>query len=199
MVVLPNAAPVQAQVASGLLRLEVGAHAMELVLGFAAERERAGAALRRANQEVAAGRWGEALDALQAVLGDSPHDSEILAQAQVLRDQVLAGQADEIRRLQAALADASFYKTRGGFERVLAGIAALQQAYGQRNPAANEACAALAEQAERQLKELLQESLEQHERRLERLAKALQTTQPGLAELVSAYLERQRATPSTGK
>lgn len=178
--------------AGALHRLEIGTGSFELVLGFAAERERAAAALAKAREAVAAARLGEALDTLAELFGNLPHDSEVLAQAMALRDQVLAGQADELRRLQADLADASFYDTRGGFARVLEGLDALQQHYGERHLADPEACANLRRMASERLAALVRDAEEQQIRRLEVLTKALEQSQPELSRVVASYLARRR-------
>jgi hypothetical protein len=193
MLVLPQPQPVRGALANGLHRLEIGGNRAELVLGFAAEREQGAAALQKARDSVAGARWGEALDHLHHLQSHLPHDSEVLAQALALRDQVLAGQADELKRLQADLADASFYDTRGGFERVLAGVAALKQAYGERNLADAEACAALETQAGQRLAALVHDAEEQQVQRLDQLAKVLEPAQPGLSRIVASYLARRRA------
>ena len=62
-----------------------------------------------------------------------PMDSESLTKAQRLRVELLSAQASEIAALRSDLEEADFFKTRGGFERVAAGVDELVALYGAHN------------------------------------------------------------------
>ncbi|MBM4061274.1 MAG: FHA domain-containing protein [Planctomycetes bacterium] len=187
------AAPVacSARLGGGLYRLEAGAPAAELVLGFRNERLQAGELLRQAQRHAQADEPGQALAALRGLAAAVPHDSEMLAEAQRRRATLLAAQAEAIRVLQEQLAEATFFDTRGGFARVVDGLDEVRRRHGEENLEDAPAVAALRAAARRRLDEL-DAALHGNERaRLEELGKALDESRlGGLAGLVRDYCKR---------
>lgn len=184
------------QLGGGRYRLVAQAAKVELVLGFRAERLQAADLVRQARAQSAEGRPGKALDLVRDLLRTVPFDSEVTAQAQALRTEILAGQADVLRRLQQELDDSAFFDTRGGFERVVLGIDDLVGAYGEQNLEDAAGVAALRERAAARLRALGAAEAGVQRQRLEALGKAFQAAgQAGLAALVDGYWRRHFGEP----
>jgi len=191
LLVLPAAVRCQGSVSGGVFALTVAAEAADLQLGFAAERQQALALLQQARERVAAQQPGEALDHLRALVGTAPHDSEALAQAAALRTQLLGEQADRVRVLQAELAEASFYDTRGGYQRVLVGTDALVNSYAEHNLEEPAAITALRAAATERLQRMEDAQRAAERARLEALVTALEGGQQReLAKVVQDYVQR---------
>lgn len=182
----------------GLYRMYVQTARAELVLGFRAERQQAGELLRQARTRLQEGQPGNALDVLQQVTRTVPLDSEMLAQAQMLRAEILTAQADAIRSLQQDLDESLFFDTRGGFERVVLGIDEVVALYGEANLEDAESARSLRERASQRLQEIDGARQGAEKQRLEALAKAFGAAQqPGLAKVVEAYVARHLAADTT--
>jgi hypothetical protein len=179
----------------GLYRLVVGGNAVELGLGFAAERQQAIGLLEQARRAAQAGQPGEALDRVRELAGKVPHDSEILGQARAQRAQLLAEQADALKRLQDDLAEAAFFDTRGGFQRVLSGVDEVLSRYGEHNVEDLPLAQQLREQASQRLAAMATAEHDSQRARLEAMAKALAgAQQQGLAGVVQDYVNRHLGT-----
>lgn len=180
---------------NGLYRLSVATAKLELVLGFAAERQQAIGLLERVRKAVQAGLPGEALDLLRELLDKAPQDSEMLAQAQAQRSQLLAAQAEACKRLQDDLAEAAFFDTRGGFQRVALGVDELLARYGERNVEDLPLAQRLREQASQRLQAMESAEHDSQRERLQAIAKALEgAQQQGLAAVVQDYVKRHLGT-----
>lgn len=186
---LPAVADCRGRFADDRYRLAVPGDAFELWLDFRDERLRGGEQVQRAQRAHQAGRPGEALDLVRTVQRSLPMDSEVLAQATALRTSVLGEQAQALQQLQQDLDEASFFTTRGGFERVVAGVDELVARYGEHNVEDGAAVASLRAAAQGRLDALDGAERDAQRARLEQLATALsEAQQPGLAELVRTYI-----------
>jgi soluble cytochrome b562 len=169
----------------------VQAAGFELVLGFRGERQQASELVRQARSALAQGQPGRALDALRELVRTLPMDSEVLGQAQELRTQVLAQQADALRQLQQDLDEAEFFDTRGGFARVVRGIDEVVASYGEGNLEDAAGIAALRERASGRLQAIEAADVGARRQRLLELAKAFADgRQAGLAQVVEAYVQQ---------
>ncbi|MCC7396216.1 MAG: FHA domain-containing protein [Planctomycetes bacterium] len=183
---------------SGRYELTVATNKVELVLGFRAERQRANEMLLRARADDRDGRYGRALDSLRELATQAPMDSELLGQAGVLRATILQRQADTVAQFQRDLDEAMFFRTRGGFERVLAGVDELGAVYGADNLEDKAAIERLRASAESRLQALDAEHAGAQRARLAALAEALAGgRQEGLATLVKDYVARHLPAPPT--
>ncbi len=190
---LQFAAPVvcSGKLGLGLYRLSVASASVELVLGFRAEANQAGELLRNARKALEEGKPGAALDLVRQITLTLPHDSGTLAQARQLRTQILAAQGDVQKTLQKDLAEASFFNTRGGFERVVQGADQLVALYGQQNLEDAAAVETLRKDAQQRLTAMDAAQHDTERARLEALGKALEgAQQTGLAGVVKDYAKR---------
>lgn len=175
----------------GLFRLAVAASKLDLVLSFGAERQQADELVRQAKRSQQEGRPGEALDRLRQLVETVPMDTEALGQAVTLRSEMLSAQADTLRVLQHDLADAKFFNTRGGFDRVATGVDQLVALYGEHNLEDAPGAVALRDEARRKLTEIDGADRGVQRKRLEDLAKAFtDSQQPALSKLVQDYVDR---------
>jgi hypothetical protein len=173
----------------GRYRLTVPTNRVELVLAFASERQQANTLLRQARGARDEGRPGEALDKLRELATKVPMDTEVLGQAGVLRGELLAAQAKQLARLQTDLDEATFFTTRGGFERVVLGVDELVQLYGKDNLEDEKGAMALREAASAKLAAIAAMTKDEQRTRLGSLAKAFaDADQPALAKLVQDYI-----------
>ena len=83
-----------------------------------------------------------------------PFDSEKLAEAHTLRGALLAAQAESLRAFQQDLDEASFFMTRGTFERVARGVDQVIQLYGEHNLEDAAAAKALRDRALERLQQI---------------------------------------------
>lgn len=174
----------------GRFVLTVPVSRFELRLSFRSERGQAMEAVRAAKGARDEGRLGDALDRLRDTMAKLPMDTDVLGQAAALRSEILAGQAAMLARLQKDLDQASFFTTRGGFERVALGVEALVRLYGEANVQDSAAVQALRDAAKKQLAAIDGESHGQQRLRLQLLAKAFgEASQPGLAQIVQRYID----------
>ncbi len=174
----------------GLWRLFVPVTKLDTVLAFRSERQQAAELLRRAAAHDEAGQPGAALDRLVELEQTTPMDSEILGQAMVLRGTLLEGQRQRLRKLQDDLEQATFFTTRGGFERVVSGVDELMQLYGD-NLEDKKTPSALRAAAQTQLDAIVGRSHEAQRTRLDLLAKSFRSAQQeGLASLVQKYIDQ---------
>lgn len=174
----------------GRYRLTVPIQRFDLVLSFRGERQQAAELVRQARRASDEGSPGEALDKLRELTTRVPMDTEVLAQGMALRGDLLAAQAKKLQGLQQDLDEATFFTTRGGFERVVFGVDELIQLYGENNLADAKAATALREAARTRLTELDSQDQGQQRARLSLLAKAFrESQQAGLADLVQRYID----------
>lgn len=186
-----DAVTCRGQIAAGFYRLAVQAPRAELVLGFRAERNDAAELLRQAKSKLQEGRPGAALDALRKLTETLPLDFEVLAQAQALRAETVAGQVDALRRLEEDFDEAQFFDTRGGFDRVAQGVDELIALHGENNLEDLAGARALRDRAKERLRAIDGASMGAQRQRLDLLSKAFtEGNQPGLASLVAAYMQR---------
>ncbi len=176
---------------NGVYRLSVEAPKAELVLGFLPERRQAGELLRQAQLAQQENRPGAALDRLRDLAGKVPQDSEMLAEAQVLRSRIYAAQAEAVKALQDDLGEATFFDTRGGFSRVALGVAELLKVYGANNLEDLPAVEALRDQAQARLTAMDAAQHDGQRTQLEALSKAFEgAQQSALASVVQDYVKR---------
>lgn len=176
---------------SGLYRVLIEADQVSLVLGFRSQRQQAGAHVRNAEEAQAEGRPGDALDLLAQLFEEVPMDSESLTKAQRLRVELLSAQASEIAALRSDLEEADFFKTRGGFERVAAGVDELVALYGAHNVEDLADAEALRSKARERLVGLDQATHAPQRERLTALADAFGLVgQQALQKIVSDYILR---------
>ena len=188
---LPEATTLRGEAGGGLYRLHAGVARFELILGFRAERMQADTLLRNAKTKHTEGQPGQALDLLRQLARTWPMDSEVSARAQALRTQILAEQSEILRQLQRDLDEATFFDTRGGFERVALGVDELMALHGEANLEDAEGAKSLRERAAARLKEIDGALHGAQRQRLGDLAKAFKDTQQaGLAKVVEEYIVR---------
>jgi hypothetical protein len=190
---LRGAAPVtwRGRIAGGVFALEVAATEVELVLGFFADWRRARELLGAVRDDVAAARPGAALTGIRALLRTVPQDSAALGQATALRAELLAQLDAAVAELQRELVQARYFDTRGGFERVKAGVEQLIADYGEDNMEGRD-LEELRTAAAARLQQLDQAEEAATRARLEQLGKALRGAGlAGLAGLVEDYTRRQ--------
>ncbi|MEZ6037720.1 MAG: FHA domain-containing protein [Planctomycetota bacterium] len=181
----------------GLYRLTVGATEVDFDCGFRSERQVASDLLRGAEQLVAEGAPGGALDKIRELMTVAPMDSEVLGKAQALRTELLTAQADQLRKLQTDLEEAGFFSTRGGFERVVAGVDELIELYGAHNFEDATVGAALKQAAQQRLDALDAARASNQRPRLQSLADAFAEAQEtGLQKLVTDYLQNRLPAPA---
>jgi len=189
------------KVAGGTFAIDVAAAKFEVLLSFRAERQQAIDGVAKARQKAAGGHPGEALDQLRELVQRVPMDSEVLAEAQVLRAELLATQTQAVRRLRADLEEAQFFNTRGGFERVVFGVDSLLSLYGQNNfdEQAAAALPALRTSAAERLQALDNGNRGDERARLEQLARVFtEAQQPVLAKWIQDYMARHLAGGEAG-
>lgn len=175
----------------GLYRLRVASNEFELVLGFRSERLEAGALLSKAKTAAAAGQPGDALDELRTLVDTVPQHSETLGQAQELRANLMATQADTLGEIGRDLEEAEFFDTRGGFERVVARLDEMVGLYREANLEGKSTIVEYRERAATRLAALQAAAADAEKSRLQALAKAFEAAQEtALAQLVQAYLQR---------
>lgn len=180
----------EAKVANGMLALTVDAARCDVVLGFRAERQEAQAIVRQARTKVAEGAPGAALDLLSDLVQRLPMDTEVLAEAQVLRSEIFAGQTAAVRALRADFDEAQFFDTRGGFHRVALGVDDLLARYGEKN-LDDRSVLALRQSARDRLAAFDQGERDEQRTRLEQLAKVFaDADQAALQQMVAAYVAR---------
>lgn len=188
------------RVGSGTFALDVAAAKFDVVLGFRSERAQAIEGVAKARQKAEGGRPGEALDQLRDLVQRVPMDSEALAEAQVLRTELMAAQAHAVRRLRADLDEAQFFNTRGGFERVAFGVESLLATYGEKNLDDPSALQALRAAALERLQALDNGNRGADRARLEQLTKVFaDAQQPVLAKWIEDYVARHLGGGGDGK
>jgi uncharacterized membrane-anchored protein YjiN (DUF445 family) len=179
------------QLGSGRYRLHLASSRVEFVLGFRSERQQAAELVRQARTLQAQNEPGRALDTLRQLVRTLPMDSEVLAQAQALRTELLAAQGEALRELQQDLDEAVFFDTRGGFERVVRGIDDLVARFGEANLEDAAGTLALRERAETRLQAIDAAEVGVRRQRLQDLAKAFaDSQQTGLAQVVESYVQQ---------
>jgi len=181
----------EAKVGNGGLALTVDTARCDVVLGFRAERQEAQAIVRQARTKVTGGAPGEALDLLAGLVQRLPMDTEVLAEAQVLRTEIRAGQTAAVRALRADFDEAQFFDTRGGFHRVALGVDELFARYGEDNFDDEKGVRALQQSARERLAAFDQGERDEQRTRLEQLAKVFaDAEQAALQQMVEAYVAR---------
>jgi len=120
-----------------------------------------------------------------------PQDSQELSRAQTLRAQILATQAESLGALQKDLGEATFFDTRGGFQRVASGVDELVSLYGENNIEDFTGVQTLRAAAQQRLAEIDAAQHGAERERLDKLAKAFEAAQQvGLAAVVQEYAKR---------
>ena len=98
---------------------------------------------------------------------------------------------------QAELEEAAFFQTRGGFERVVTGVRAMQERYSEHNLKDAEAVQQVLASAQERLRQFDMRRQNAQRERLEQLAEAFaDARQPGLRKIVADYMAR--FLPATG-
>ena len=178
-------------IGGGQYRLSCAAASVSLMVGFRKERQQASQFVSGAQTAHAEGRPGQALDELATMLAQVPMDSASLQKAQELRLQVLNEQAAQVSELRQDLEEADFFKTRGGFERVAAGVEQLISLYGKHNIEDLAGVEALHQKAAERLTALDRATFEVQRKRLGELADAFASAQQtALQKMVSDYVAR---------
>jgi tetratricopeptide (TPR) repeat protein len=186
-------------ISGGLYSLSMQTPRFELVLGFNAERLQADDLLQKAQHSAQAGKPGEALDHLRELLRTVPFDSEKLAKAYELRAELLAQQANALRGFQQDLDEASFFMTRGTFERVARGVDQVINLFGEQNLEDAAAAKALRDSARASLQQIDATDQAEKRKRLAEMAKAfLASNQPSLADMVQKYIEHHLPEAGSG-
>lgn len=176
----------------GFYRLQVPVAELRLQLAFSAERQAARDGLRTAESLYAEGQPGKALDTLREILRSSPHDSETTAAVVARRGEWLAAVQDRLRAFAIDLDEAEFFDTRGGFQRVVAGLDELLAKYGAANVVDPDGLAAMRARAQDRLVQLDAQRSKDTKDRLLAMAAAFETAQQtGLASLVRDYVTRR--------
>ncbi len=192
MVSLPAPAAFTGRTQGSVYWLRVPATEFQLVVGFRAERQQARDLLRTAEEAATAARPGAALDAIRDLLRTVPHDPATLAQALARRGEWAEGLAARLRQLGADLDEATFFDTRGGFERVVAQIDELLHVYGDHNLEDPAALTAMRSRAAARLAQLDDQRATDQRQRLDKMAAVFdQASQPGLAQLVRDYVKNE--------
>ncbi|MEC7584431.1 MAG: FHA domain-containing protein [Planctomycetota bacterium] len=198
MIELDEGATLQGRTRKGVYLLRVPESKFRIVVGFRDERQQAVALLREAQRSHDAGQPREALDAIAQLSTAAPHDVETLTRALELRAKINEELGEELARIGKDLEEAQFFDTRGGFERVVRHLDALQALYGEHNLTDPESVARLREQAASQLAVLEGRRGEKVRERLELMASAFELQQrKGLAELVRDYIAQYLPKPSS--
>lgn len=179
------------QLGGGVFRLRLQAARFELVLGFRSERQEAGELVRRARAQLDRNEPGRALDSLRTLVRTVPMDTEVLAEAQALRTQVLVDQAASVQQLRQDLDRAEFFDTRGGFERVVRGLDDLVARHGEHNLEDGTAVLELRQRATARLAALDAARIDAETQRLRELAAAFaESDQKALARVVEQYVQQ---------
>jgi hypothetical protein len=172
----------------------------ELVLGFNAERLQADEFLKKAQASKQAGKLGEAARSTARTVAHRAFDSEKLAKAYELRAELLAMQANALRGFQQDLDEASFFMTRGTFDRVVRGrVDQVINLFGEQNLEDAAAVKALRDRARASLQQIDAADQQKKRERLADMAKAFAASnQPGLAEMIQKYIEQHLADAANG-
>lgn len=171
--------------ADGRYRLRIQSGSLQLQTFFRKEHGEALRLIGQAKQSLRNSQPGDALNTIRELVRTWPHDTDQLAEAVALRDQILDAAATTQRKLQADLESAEFFTTRGGFERVVAGVDALLQSHGEANLPELPQLKALRERASTRLQTLDAARADERRLRLEALADSFKKAgQPELERLV---------------
>lgn len=169
-----------------------GVFAFDVAVGFQGERQNAQSLLAQARAAWNDGSPGAALAVLDRLSMEVPHDTEVLAQARALRGDmfdVARGQLDE---MDAALQNAAFFRTEGGFQRVRDDLQELIARHEPVGPPDAQRVEALRVRTEEALARFASERAEGNRERLARLLAVFEAGgQTSLAQLIKDYLERR--------
>lgn len=188
---LPAAVELQGVLGGGIYRLRVPGDRFDLLLNFREQRSAAKAQLGDIRR-LADAEPGKALDALRELGTRLPHDDRVLGEARDVRATITGRLQQRLDTLRAEFEEAGFFRTRGGFARVVAGIDDVVQRFGENNLEDAAAVQKLRADASAQLQELDSSRMADKQARLEDLADGLkQAQQPDLEKLVRDYLKRQ--------
>ncbi len=188
---MPASGACRGATAGARYRLTLPATTVDLVFSFGNERRVAAGLLRQARDSRQQGKPGAAMEQLRSIEQQSPMDSEVLAEAFALRRELLAAQADRQQRLERDLEEASFFTTRGGFERVVLGVESLIADFGDDNLEQRAAVGELRDKARAQLAAIDDAQRGSQRERLTQLATAFdEAQQAGLGKLVRQYVEK---------
>jgi len=185
--------------AGGTWSLSVPATAVELRVRFRAERSRATELLAAARKAAPTGP-GTALDTLRELQRTVPHDTEELAAAQELRQQLTDQVTARLEAIRRELGESEFFETRGGFARTLEELESIVASHGERNLADVAAIAELRQRAAGRLQAIDGARATERRARLLELAEGLQASgQEALAQVVKEYAGKLPAAPAEGK
>jgi pSer/pThr/pTyr-binding forkhead associated (FHA) protein len=185
LVHLPAATVCEGKLAGGRYQLRIQSGSLQLQTFFRKEHGEALRLVGQAKQNLRSNQPGDALSTIRELVHSWPHDTDQLAEAVALRDQILDAAAAQQRKLQADLESAEFFTTRGGFERVVAGVDALLQSHGEANLPELAQLKALRERASTRLQTLDAAVADERKARLQALADSFKRAgQPELERLV---------------
>ena len=192
LIELPAALALTGKLGNGVYRITIPAAAFRLLFGFRQERQQARELLRTAEASADSGAPGGALDMLRELLRTVPHDAETAATVVARRGEWQQAAQERLRQLSIELEDAEFFDTRGGFQRVVAGVDRLLETYGANNVEDPQGIAALRARAEARLLQLDTQRQSDQQKRLQAMAAAFDAAQQaGLANLVRDYVTQR--------
>jgi pSer/pThr/pTyr-binding forkhead associated (FHA) protein len=189
LVELESPAEVRGALKGGFYRLALPTNSCRLYLSFRSERDTASRLYRDAQQASDAGRPGEALDVIRRLVETVPHDLEVVSRSLELRASLEDALAARLQRISDDLEEAQFFRTRGGYQRVLSDLQSVREIYFEHNLPDAAAVAALQQGAEASLQTLELERSGPLRARLEAMAKAFdEADKKDLARLVRDYM-----------
>ncbi|MEM7198979.1 MAG: FHA domain-containing protein [Planctomycetota bacterium] len=167
-----------------------GTDVFDLRTAFGAERSAARDRVRDARAQREAGAPGAALDLLATTIDTSPHDDAALAEAELLRGEILRELQEGLDHQRAELAKAEFFGAASAFRRIRDAVDALVRQHGAHIPEP-EATQALRDRADALLAERRGRDQEQQRAALESLAGAFKDSgEQDLHALVQDYVAR---------
>lgn len=188
------AEPVGVSAAAGRATYDVtlhGTRAFDIVMRFEADAKAAGELNRSAAQARRSGDLAAALDAVQKVVEQHPHDDRVLREAQAVRVELLGVLGREVEALKRDGAAARFFDARNGYQRVARGVEQLLETYGQSHVPQLAELQALAASMRSGIERLDQEAGAEHRAYLNDLANALDDGgSPALGAAVTDYIRR---------
>ncbi len=178
-----------------------GCLAVEVRVAFEREAQRARELGREAQTRFRAGEFAVALDLVQEVTTEFPHDDQAVRQVRALRAEVHRQMNARIEWLRREGGAARFFAARVGYQRVADGISELVATYGEQHIAQIESLRQLETDMRAGIDTFDSELGTEHGRKLGLLQAAFAGNgQDKLAQLISGYVERQypAASPNEG-
>lgn len=189
------ATPVTGRRGNGSYEIVLGRDvaAFDLRVRFEKEVVAARALSRKAQQAQRNGEVSVALDAARELAETVPHDDRLVRDAQAVRVALLGELGKSVAELQREGANARYFNARSGFIRVATGIEALVARFGEQHIPQIEELRTLREQMNQGLTALNTAAGQDHRRRLDVFAEALDEAGSGLAGVVRDYVKRHYA------